>query len=123
VAGRDDHPVPGGDKSIVDRTHIAGRWAYPGTLIPQRLERQQARAAQDEVRLDHSRKWLSITRSLVKPSSLSAPAVTCSAASSGRSPISSPRSTRTPAAFARVSTSRQTVSSDVVVWSRRFIET
>ena len=56
VPGRDDHPVPGGDESVVDRAHIAGRRAYPRTLILERLERQQARAPQDEIRLDHSRK-------------------------------------------------------------------
>ena len=64
-----------------------------------------------------------MTRVRSSPSGRSALAATWSAASSGMSPMSSPRRTFTPAAFARVSTSRHTVASDVRLKSSTFIET
>src|SRR5205085_893448 len=101
----------------------AGGGTDPRTLLPQRRQRQQPCAVEDEVHLRHSRKWVSITRSRVKPSSRNASAATARTASRGMRPMSSPRSRFTPAAFARDSTSRHTRASDVVVKSRRFIET
>ena len=50
--GRDDHPVARGDESVGDRTHVSGRRPYPRTLILQRLERQQTRAAACKRRRD-----------------------------------------------------------------------
>ena len=80
VTGRDDRAVARRDEPIHHRADIARRGADAGTLLLQRLQRQQSRAVKDEVRRRHSRKWLSMTRSRVKPSSFSESAATCSTA-------------------------------------------
>src|SRR5207253_3756924 len=123
VTGRDDRAIACRDEPVHHRTDVARGRANARTLLPQRRQREEARAVKDEVRRGHSRKWLSMTRSRVNASSLSESAATCRTASSGIRPMSSPRRTVTPAALARVSTSRHTVARDVTVWSSRFIET
>src|SRR5207237_1296495 len=123
VAGGDDRAVAGRYPTIDDRPDVASSRTDARMLLFERSECQKTRAAKKKVGLRHSRKRVSMTRSRVKPSSLRASAATCSAASSGIRPISSPRSTLTPAALARDSTSRQTRARDVTVKSRTFIET
>src|SRR5207237_883742 len=90
---------------------VAGGGPDARALLLERRNREQSRAVKDEVRRGHSRKWLSITRSRVKASSFSESAATCRTASNGIRPMSSPRSTFTPAALARASTSRHPVAS------------
>src|SRR5436309_509668 len=123
VTGRDDRAIACRDEPIHHRADVARSRPNARTLVLQWRQREEARAVKDEVRRGHSMKWLSMTRSRVKASSLSESAATCRTASSGIRPMSSPRRTVTPAALARVSTSRHTVARDVTVWSSRFIET
>ena len=87
VAGRDDRAIPRRHPPVREDADISGRGPDPRTLLFQRGEREKAGSAEEQVRLEasgrggtwrlgHSRKWVSITRSRVKPSSLSASAAT-----------------------------------------------